>query len=232
VKRLVLRSTAFVRATRRIVRKYPHAAGDVQGALELLTEDAFHPQLRTHKLKGKLEGSWACSAGYYLRIISGDQRIAALIADPGQWDQLESIHAGLPLPPELMDRLSDVDPEELDPHLAGLAAHPLLHWRLIQRGLWVHGLKTLSQYVIDMSRYRLSDVAGSISCPTLVAWAEGDAIGAGAECLYEALGCPKTLVRFTAAEGANGHCEGWNRSRFDQQVFDWLDDPLQVTRRR
>lgn len=83
-----------------------------------------------------------------------------------------------------------------------------------------------------MSRYRLSDVAGSISCPTLVAWAEGDAIGAGAERLYEALGCPKTLVRFTAAEGANGHCEGWNRSRFDQQVFDWLDDSLHVTRRR
>ena len=83
-----------------------------------------------------------------------------------------------------------------------------------------------------MSRYRLSDVAGRISCPTLVAWAEGDAIAAGAERLYEALGCPKTLVRFTAAEGANGHCEGWNRSRFDQQVFDWLDDFLHLTRRR
>lgn len=32
-------------------------------------EDAFHASLRTHKLKGKLEGSWACSAGYDLRII-------------------------------------------------------------------------------------------------------------------------------------------------------------------
>ena len=69
VKRLVLRSTAFVRATRRMVRKYPQAAEDVHAALELLTEDAFHPQLRTHKLKGKLEGSWACSVGYDLRII-------------------------------------------------------------------------------------------------------------------------------------------------------------------
>jgi mRNA-degrading endonuclease YafQ of YafQ-DinJ toxin-antitoxin module len=37
--------------------------------LELLAEDAFHPQLKTHKLKGKLAGSWACSAGYDLRII-------------------------------------------------------------------------------------------------------------------------------------------------------------------
>ena len=69
VKRLLLRSTAFVRATRRMLRKRPQAVEDIQAALELLTEDAFHPQLRTHKLKGKLEGSWACSAGYDLRIV-------------------------------------------------------------------------------------------------------------------------------------------------------------------
>ena len=35
----------------------------------LLAEDAFHPQLQTHKLRGKLRGSWACSAGYDLRIV-------------------------------------------------------------------------------------------------------------------------------------------------------------------
>lgn len=35
----------------------------------LLSEDAFHPKLKTHKLKGNLEGSWACSSGYDLRIV-------------------------------------------------------------------------------------------------------------------------------------------------------------------
>jgi mRNA-degrading endonuclease YafQ of YafQ-DinJ toxin-antitoxin module len=29
----------------------------------------FHPQPKTHKLKGKLARSWACSAGYDLRIV-------------------------------------------------------------------------------------------------------------------------------------------------------------------
>jgi mRNA-degrading endonuclease YafQ of YafQ-DinJ toxin-antitoxin module len=29
----------------------------------------FAPQLETHKLKVKLSGSWACSAGYDLRIV-------------------------------------------------------------------------------------------------------------------------------------------------------------------
>jgi len=37
--------------------------------LELLAEDAFLPRLRTRKLKGRLKGSWACSAGYDLRIV-------------------------------------------------------------------------------------------------------------------------------------------------------------------
>ena len=69
MKRLLLRSSAFVRAARRIVRRHPQLAEDIQAALELLNEDAFHPQLRTHKLKGKLETSWACSAGYDLRVV-------------------------------------------------------------------------------------------------------------------------------------------------------------------
>ena len=37
--------------------------------LTLLAEDAFHPRLKTHKLKGKLAGSWASSAGYDLRVV-------------------------------------------------------------------------------------------------------------------------------------------------------------------
>jgi len=60
---------AFARATRRIVKRDPSLADAVAGTLKLLEEDAFHPQLRTHKLKGRLEGSWACSAGYDLRIV-------------------------------------------------------------------------------------------------------------------------------------------------------------------
>jgi addiction module RelE/StbE family toxin len=69
VKRQLLPSPSFLRAARRTVKKQPQIAAELQTILELLSEDAFHPQLRTHKLKGKLEGSWACSAGYDLRIL-------------------------------------------------------------------------------------------------------------------------------------------------------------------
>lgn len=69
MNRELLRSSAFIRAAKRLLKKRPQAADDLQAALELLAEDAFHPQLKTHKLKGDLSGTWACSAGYDLRIL-------------------------------------------------------------------------------------------------------------------------------------------------------------------
>lgn len=69
MRRLLLRSNSFLRSARRVVRKNPGASGDLRIALHLLAEDAFDPLLKTHKLKGKLKGARACSAGYDLRII-------------------------------------------------------------------------------------------------------------------------------------------------------------------
>ena len=59
----------FLRALKRTLRKYPTLQQDVEETLRLLQENPFAPRLATHKLKGKLEGSWACSVGYDLRII-------------------------------------------------------------------------------------------------------------------------------------------------------------------
>lgn len=69
MKRLLLPSSAFVRSARRFTRKHPQLAPELQLTLQLLAEDAFHPQLKTHKLKGKLAESWSCSADYDLRVV-------------------------------------------------------------------------------------------------------------------------------------------------------------------
>jgi addiction module RelE/StbE family toxin len=69
LKRRLLPSKAFVRSARRLVHKQRQRGPELQLTLELLATDAFHPQFKTHKLKGKLSGSWACSAGYDLRIV-------------------------------------------------------------------------------------------------------------------------------------------------------------------
>lgn len=69
MKRVLLRTKAFDQAARRYLKKHPGQVAELQVTLELLAEDAFHPRLRTHKLKGDLDGCWACSAGYDVRIV-------------------------------------------------------------------------------------------------------------------------------------------------------------------
>jgi mRNA-degrading endonuclease YafQ of YafQ-DinJ toxin-antitoxin module len=69
VKRLLIRSPSFVRAAKRFVKKRPECGDEVCNALTLLENDIFHPNLKAHKLQGKLIGSWACCVGYDLRII-------------------------------------------------------------------------------------------------------------------------------------------------------------------
>ena len=67
--RTLLWSNTFLRAFKRLMRKHPDLRKEVEETLELLMQDPFIPQLETHKLKGKLLGSWACSIGYDFRII-------------------------------------------------------------------------------------------------------------------------------------------------------------------
>ena len=68
MRRLIWGKT-FVRAFKRTIKKQPNLSKVIEKTLRLLVKDPFVPQLETHKLKGKLSGSWACSAGYDLRII-------------------------------------------------------------------------------------------------------------------------------------------------------------------
>lgn len=69
VKHLLLPAPAFVRASRRFLKKHPAAADDIAVILQCLETDPFAPALRTHKLKGELAGSWAASGGYDLRLV-------------------------------------------------------------------------------------------------------------------------------------------------------------------
>ena len=58
-------------------------------AIKLFIEDPFNPQLRTHKLTGKLSGLWAFSVSYDCRVIfkfiKGDE---VLLIDIGSHDEV------------------------------------------------------------------------------------------------------------------------------------------------
>ncbi len=69
MRRVLLRSPAFARDLRAWLKSRPGMAASIEATLEQLSADASQHSLRTHKLRGPLAGSWACSAGYDLRIV-------------------------------------------------------------------------------------------------------------------------------------------------------------------
>jgi alpha-beta hydrolase superfamily lysophospholipase len=168
------------------------------------------------------------SFGGYLapRGASGEPRLAALIADPGQWDLIEAMRAAFArfgIEAGIARKLPDVDEKALEPAFAAIRANPQLNWTFVQRGLMVHRVDTLMGYLRACVDFRLSDRIPDIRCPTLVTLAESDPVAANAVRLYDALTCRKTLVRFTTAEGAGDHCEAGARSVYFQRAYDWLD---------
>jgi mRNA interferase YafQ len=92
MKRTLLRSPAFIRAAKKMLRRKPQLEGDLRATLLLLVKDAHDPSLKTHKLTGALQGSWACSAGYDLRIIFSfvkhDGQEAILLETVGTHDEV------------------------------------------------------------------------------------------------------------------------------------------------
>ncbi|MBW1716842.1 MAG: type II toxin-antitoxin system mRNA interferase toxin, RelE/StbE family [Deltaproteobacteria bacterium] len=67
--RTLIWSNTFLRAFKRLLKKQPERREEIQKTLRLLLDNPLNPKLETHKLKGKLSGTWACSAGYDLRIL-------------------------------------------------------------------------------------------------------------------------------------------------------------------
>lgn len=91
--RTLLWGNSFVRAYKRVVKRNPRERDAIHQTLRLLAEDPYSPRLATHKLKGPLSGSLACSVGYDLRIIfefvreEGDGE-AILLTEIGTHDEV------------------------------------------------------------------------------------------------------------------------------------------------
>jgi pimeloyl-ACP methyl ester carboxylesterase len=168
------------------------------------------------------------SFGGYLapRAASAEPRLAACIADPGEYSLFEELKTRLPgfIARELPNgnRLMLGLVERI---MRGRMRKLTAGWGL-RRGLWTHGLDSPMDYLRETVAYSLEGRAENIACPTLVACAEDDEIGVTARRLYDALTCEKTFIAFARAEGAGAHCEAGARSLFNQRQFDWLDAVL------
>lgn len=171
------------------------------------------------------------SLGGYLapRAACFEPRLAACIADRGRLDVAGGYRAAAVRCGATLEQARDLGtlPQDVIARMEGaMRQDRVRRWSVMGRGYWVNGVSGLRAYLADLERYTLREHVGQLRCPTLVTRAEDDPIADDAEAFYDALVCRKTLLRFTAAEGAGGHCEMGNRSLLNRRVLDWLDETL------
>ncbi|MFD4838396.1 alpha/beta hydrolase family protein [Achromobacter sp. NPDC058515] len=172
---------------------------------------------------------WSLGGHLAPRAASGEHRLAACIADPGQWSlagQFRQFALKFGVAPQDAASLAELGQPVLDRLTQIASSDPTLRWKIVQRGFWVHGVGNLRDYLRAIEPFTMDDRAEEISCPTLMTLAEHDPLAGGTQSFFDRLRCPKELLRFTAAEGAGDHCETANRSLLNRRVLDWLDGVL------
>jgi acetyl esterase/lipase len=173
---------------------------------------------------------WSLGGHLALRAATGEHRLAAVIADPGLWGitaPMRGMPQKLGMTDDEADRIASGDSalaNRFGDLLIGTSAQT--RWNIVQRGFWVHGVSDFAGYLKAASDFTLDGRAEAIRCPVLLTEAEGDSRSGSAGQVLEALTCPKTLIRFTSAEGAGDHCEMGNRSLLNNRTIDWLDETL------
>ncbi|MBM4459305.1 MAG: type II toxin-antitoxin system mRNA interferase toxin, RelE/StbE family [Chloroflexi bacterium] len=92
MRRLVWEAS-FRRAFKQRTRRDPALQERILDVLDMLVENPFDPELKTHKLRGQLAGLWACWVEYDCRIVfvlSPDppNEDAIVLADIGSHDEV------------------------------------------------------------------------------------------------------------------------------------------------
>jgi hypothetical protein len=162
-------------------------------------------------------------AGYWvLRALAFEHRIAAGMVDPGVMDV--SVTFFRELPPEMRELLDAGAEKEFNAFMeeglrqAGNAVRQNVEWRIKP-----YQTKSFYQMFKMVRQYNAREVIRQIQCPMFIADPEDEQFWPGqSQEVYDALVCPKTIMRFTAEEGANWHCEPKARGLYDQRMFDWL----------
>jgi pimeloyl-ACP methyl ester carboxylesterase len=184
------------------------------------------PEIDSEKI---VLAGWSFGGWLAPRAACFEHRIAALVADPGQYDEKDAILKRLPLTDEQKAAFPNIDPsslDELQSYLESPEAPPMLRWTFLQRGYWVHGVDSVFAYAVEFAKYEISPYVKQINTPTFITQAEDDPVADFAPDLYEAIEAPKVLEVFRSQDGAGTHCETLARTLYHQKLFAWLHETL------
>lgn len=186
--------------------------------------DVYPKMNRQYVLVGRSFGGYLAP-----RAACFDNRLKALIADPGQIDIAGSISRIIP--EMIYSSLKMGDRNSVNSYFERLFASDMMKAFYFKSRMAVHGISNPFDYLTEMNRYQFVDEVANIRCPTLVCDNPSDRISNRGNSLYEALTCEKTYALFDAKRGAGMHCEADAHGQFFQVVFDWLDEKFCKIRR-
>ncbi|WP_375000905.1 alpha/beta hydrolase family protein [Aeromicrobium sp. CTD01-1L150] len=159
--------------------------------------------------------------GYLVARASAFVDVAATVYFNGIYSLAESF--GQMLPPHLGPLLDDDEALEVEMRKI-MAKAPNMEWS-VSHGLYTFGVDTIASFLRALKDYTIAPVVDQIAAPALVLDSEAELFFAGqAQRLHDALNCPKSYIRFTAAEGAEEHCSAGAMGLHTQRVFDWLEE--------
>jgi len=170
--------------------------------------------------------------GYWVpRALAFEPRIAIGVADPGVVDVSTTMTDHLPRSMRKMLDAGDQVKFDRDIHLVERFSKSLrftMKFRSVP-----YGTDSPFEMMRAALAYRLdADTAGRISCPLLITSPDHEQFWPGqSEQLAKMVGANATVVAFTAAEGADSHCEPRAPGLRAQRIFDWLDEMLGPTAR-
>jgi len=164
-------------------------------------------------------------AGYWLpRALAFEHRFRAAVADPGVVDVSASWMANLP--PEMVQLLDTGQKDLFNRYLAEAEPDPDAERTFAFRAR-PYRIEDPFDLFTEVRRYQLRDVADRIRTPLLITDPEGERFWPGqSDELAALLTAPHEVVRFTAADGADLHCQPLARALTQARVFEWLSAHL------
>jgi len=169
---------------------------------------------------GSQGGYWVPRAAVF------EHRIAAAVADPGVVDVSAVMLSQLP---HFLVRLLDAgDRATFDREMSwALKLSPATR-TTVQTRMRPYGVDSPFDFFTAARAYALTDEQlAAIRCPVLVTDPEHEQFWPGQSArMAAALTCPVTVLPFTAAEGADSHCEPTAARLRGERVFDWLDEQV------
>ena len=168
----------------------------------------------------------ASQGGYWVpRALAFEHRIAAGVADPGVWDVSEAFLRNLPK--FVRDMLDAGKKTQFDQMIQMGTASNARAKGMLRFRMRPYGMASFYDVFHAARDYNLAEVAGRIRCPMLITDPESEQFFPGqARKLYDALECPKQIVRFTREQGAGEHCEVAAPGYRDYCIYNWLDETL------